>query len=194
MEHQVHSLIKEKHPEKDIFNAIRSSLHGKAGSIVVRLGTEASITDILKKMDRVFGEVDTEAELLAALYSTRQGPTESVSDWGCRLETLFDAAKRQTTIPGNPDEVLRSVFWAGLRQELKDVSAYYFDTIRTFDELRTALRRIEKQHMKPSTEKIKSATCKSAQDIVQELCESRGGRPGLSVLTRLLVSVDVKLY
>ena len=30
--------------------------------------------------------------------------------------------------------------------------------------------------------------------IVQELCESRGGRPGLSVLTSLLVSVGVKLY
>jgi len=30
------------------------------------------------------------------------------------------------------------------------------------------------------------------RDIVQELCESRGGRPGLSVLTSLLVSVDVK--
>ena len=30
--------------------------------------------------------------------------------------------------------------------------------------------------------------------IVQELCESRGGRPGLSVLTSVLVSVDVKLY
>ena len=29
---------------------------------------------------------------------------------------------------------------------------------------------------------------------VQELCESRGGRSGLSVLTSLLVSVDVKLY
>ena len=29
--------------------------------------------------------------------------------------------------------------------------------------------------------------------IVQELCESRGDRPGLSVLTSLLVSVDVKL-
>ena len=29
--------------------------------------------------------------------------------------------------------------------------------------------------------------------IVQELCESRGGRPGLSVLTSLLVSVDVDL-
>ena len=30
--------------------------------------------------------------------------------------------------------------------------------------------------------------------IVQELCESRGGRPGLPVLTSLLVSVDVKNY
>ena len=30
--------------------------------------------------------------------------------------------------------------------------------------------------------------------IVQELCESRDGRSGLSVLTNLLVSVDVKNY
>ena len=30
--------------------------------------------------------------------------------------------------------------------------------------------------------------------VVQELCESRGGRPGLSVRMSLLVSVDIKLY
>ena len=34
----------------------------------------------------------------------------------------------------------------------------------------------------------------TSQIIVQELCESRCGRPGLSVLTSLMVSVDVKLY
>ena len=34
----------------------------------------------------------------------------------------------------------------------------------------------------------------SQNNIVQELCESRGGRAGLSVLTSLLVSVDVKIY
>ena len=39
---------------------------------------------------------------------------------------------------------------------------------------------------------VRSALCKVL--IVQELCESRGGRPGLSVLTSLLVSVDVKIY
>ena len=30
--------------------------------------------------------------------------------------------------------------------------------------------------------------------VVRELCESRGGRPGLCILTCLLVSVDVKQY
>ena len=38
------------------------------------------------------------------------------------------------------------------------------------------------------------ATNNLIQFIVQELCESRGGRPGLAVLTNLMVSVDVKLY
>ena len=40
----------------------------------------------------------------------------------------------------------------------------------------------------------KNKLCVCVCDIVQELCESRGGRPGLSVLTSLLVSVDVKVY
>ena len=35
---------------------------------------------------------------------------------------------------------------------------------------------------------------RSPHIIVQELCESRGGRPRLFVLTSLLVSVDVKSY
>ena len=41
---------------------------------------------------------------------------------------------------------------------------------------------------------LKGAQVHAVQYIVQELCDSRGGRPGLSVLTSLLASVDVKLY
>ena len=41
---------------------------------------------------------------------------------------------------------------------------------------------------------IKSVVYASNLHIVQELCENRGGRPGLAVLTSLMVSVDVKLY
>ena len=42
--------------------------------------------------------------------------------------------------------------------------------------------------------RYKSSILTTPLKIVQELCESRGGRPGLSVLTSLLVSVDVKIY
>ena len=45
-----------------------------------------------------------------------------------------------------------------------------------------------------AAEQIKPDCCRTPAAIVQELCESRGGRPGLSVLTNLLVSVDVKIY
>ena len=43
-------------------------------------------------------------------------------------------------------------------------------------------------------EDIKAQGFQISHVIVQELCVSRGGRPGLSVLTSLLVSVDVKNY
>ena len=45
-----------------------------------------------------------------------------------------------------------------------------------------------------SSESTKLRSSHFLELIVQELCESRGGRPGLSVQTSLLVSVDVKNY
>ena len=47
---------------------------------------------------------------------------------------------------------------------------------------------------KPTTREYIVGRRGQEKDSVQELCESRGGRPGLAVLTSLLVSVDVKLY
>ena len=56
--------------------------------------------------------------------------------------------------------------------------------------------RQERSNLLDSGEKryIKALNINIYAFIFQELCESRGGRPGLSVLTSLLVSVDVKLY
>ena len=52
-----------------------------------------------------------------------------------------------------------------------------------------------KHHVYLVTQRVyKRATACHCYCIVQELCESRGGRLELSVLTSLLVSVDVKNY
>ena len=42
--------------------------------------------------------------------------------------------------------------------------------------------------------KVLKLVRRARHDIVQELSESRGGRPELSVLMSLLVSMDVKNY
>ncbi|XP_076470832.1 uncharacterized protein LOC143300787 [Babylonia areolata] len=144
--HQLSSLISNRYPEKEVSNAIRSSLHGQAGRVLIRMGTDASVSDIIKKMDSIYGTVDTESDLLATFYGARQGPGESVADWSCRLEEILDQVKKQAPLPSSPNEMLRTMLWTGLRCELKDISMYIYDRIKDFDELRTALRRLEKQH------------------------------------------------
>ncbi|XP_070198734.1 paraneoplastic antigen Ma3-like [Littorina saxatilis] len=163
--HQLTCLQRENHSDKDMFDAVRSSLQGKAAHILVRLGPGASISDILNKMDSVYGEIETESDVLAEFYGAHQEKNETVADWGCRLEQLLDVAKRQAYVPGNPDEALRNKFWTGLRQELKDVSAYQYDTSTSFDQLRITLRRIEKQHLACQTpsKSPKPTPCKSTQ-------------------------------
>ena len=44
------------------------------------------------------------------------------------------------------------------------------------------------------TGRAHSCNTSSSENIVQEPCESRGDRPGLSILTGLLAAVDVKIY
>ena len=55
-------------------------------------------------------------------------------------------------------------------------------------------REANTRHLSSASVQMLSISFAGLTVIVQELCESRGGRPGLSVLTSLLVSVDVKIY
>lgn len=157
--HQLLCLMRENHRPADVADAIRSSLQGKAAQLLVNLGAEASIDETLRKLDSVFGVVEEKANVLASFYSARQGAVESVADWSCRVEGLFARVRRLTDGGGATDEALRQMFWTGLHQELKDASSYYFDHIKSFDELRREIRRIETQHPKVATK----PSCKSAQ-------------------------------
>ena len=164
--HQLRSLIANNHLASDIADAIRSSLHGKAGDIVANLGTDASVDDIIRKMDSMYGEVDEEEDLLHVFYGARQEPNESVADWGYRLETTIALLKNQGPLPRPENQMLRNRLWKGLRKDLQDLSGYKYDQVDDFDELRIVLRRIEKQQQDRSAapeKKPRSTTAKSAQ-------------------------------
>lgn len=151
--YEVKCLLQEKtHKPETVAQAIRHSLRGEANSIVRRLGIGATVDEILYKFNSVYGEVDTKEHLLAKFYSAKQGEDEDVTKWSCRLEDILSSAvDRKMVDPKNVNEMLRNMFWQGLKPTLKDVSGYKFEKITDFDQLRVELRKIEQDHLHPES-------------------------------------------
>lgn len=146
--YEVRCLLEDKaHSEDVIRQAIRNSVRGEAGRIVMRLGSKASIQDILNKLQGVYGEVELSENLLSEFYSAQQKPGEDVAAWSCRLEDILGKAQERGQLdPSGVNEMLRTKFWTGLSQDLKDSSRHKFDTIKDFDQLRISIRSIEHEH------------------------------------------------
>lgn len=173
--YEVSCLLMSDQPKDQIMNAIRRSLRGEAARVMMRLGPEVTVDSFLHKMDSVFGTVEEKEALLAEFYSAQQKDSESTAIWGCRLEDLLSKAAQYTTLSAeDSDHMLREMFWKGLRPELKDISGHRFDSTKTFDELRVALRKIEKefnerrQIVKPVHAIVKDANKQLSTDV-QEL-------------------------
>lgn len=167
------------HSEAVICESVRRSVKGKAAHILKRLGTSATVDQILKKFEDVFGEVDAGETLLAEFYATRQGKQEDVTAWGCRLEDILEhVQERRKFSTSEANEMLRSKFWNGLQQRLKDSSRHKYDSTSEFDQLRKEIRVIEKEHKiaddmekssKPSKAQTHMAAVTSDGTTMQEL-------------------------
>ena len=83
------------------------------------------------------------------------------------------------------------------REDARDRKSKYRDMNKQLDDPATqrlllVLIWLDEKKATPTTVQVQPPTTNIT--LVQELCESRGGRPGLSVLTSLPASVDVKIY
>jgi hypothetical protein len=89
---------------------MRRSLKGSASRVLMRLGPNASVEEILYKLDSVYGIVEEKETLLANFYSARQKENEDVSTWACRLEDLLGKTLIQGQInPDDENDMLRNV-------------------------------------------------------------------------------------
>ncbi|VDI62944.1 Hypothetical predicted protein, partial [Mytilus galloprovincialis] len=169
--YEVQCLIKTGHTHETITMAIRRSLRGDASKVPMRLGPEATIDDIIDKMDSIYGSVDQPEALLGQFYTARQQDDEDVATWACRLEEILSKAKnRKNVTEENINDMLTSKFFDGLRPEMKNIVRYKKDTITDFHSLLKATREIENQHnLKPSLKKKPptQATSKSTTTTVE---------------------------
>ncbi|XP_041369945.1 paraneoplastic antigen Ma3-like [Gigantopelta aegis] len=137
----------KKHSHEVITQAVKRSLKGDAAKVAMRLGSDASLSQLVHKLQSIYGSVDEGEALLGEFYSARQQDGEDVSSWGCRVEDLFYKAFKSNADQMNANHMLRTRFWGGLQQWIKDCSGHIFDKIQDFDRLRVELRRVEQNHM-----------------------------------------------
>jgi hypothetical protein len=127
-----------------ILQAARLSLRGEASRVAVRLGTDATVQQLLDKMKHLYGTVDAGEDLLARFYSASQKDDESVLQWSGRLEDLLQEALQAGKIKGtDSSEILKNKFWNGLKHPLHEISGYKFDQNLTYEEFLVEVRKIE---------------------------------------------------
>ena len=130
-----------------LLHGVRKSLRGEPSKLCMHLGETASVETILRKLESVYGIVESGTTLLQQFYNAKQENDESVALFGCRLEEIVNkATNRGAVAQDQANEMLKSKLWTGLKDErVKNAARYKYERISDFDTLRAELRAIEQE-------------------------------------------------
>ena len=146
--YEVKCIIREgNHRTSVVLQAIRNSLRGKARSLLVTLPDNITPTQMIDKLDGVYGNVSDHEALMENFYKQRQEEGESLADFGMRLESVIQIPYERKKISSTArNEMLCSKFFTGIRDPmLQNAVRYKYDTIKDFDTLRKEIRAVEQQ-------------------------------------------------
>ncbi|KAK3751659.1 hypothetical protein QZH41_017450 [Actinostola sp. cb2023] len=145
---EVKCIMREKACHKDfLLQGVRKSLRGEACKLCMHLEEDASVETIVRKLEGVYGIVESGTTLLQQFYNAREENDESVAAYGCRLEEIVNRAiNRGAVAKEQADEMLRSKLWTGLKDErIRNATRYKYEIIPDFDTLRAELRAMEQE-------------------------------------------------
>ena len=130
-----------------ILQVVRGSLRGTARIMVIPLGQNASLDEILAKLDVMFADAASQEDLIAEFFNSNQKPSESVTAFACRLETLLQSIISKGQLPClAKNDLLRHKFWTGLQSEsLKLNTRHKYDSVMDYNLLLKEVRKVEKE-------------------------------------------------
>ena len=134
-------------PEHVLLLSIRTSLRGAARDLLVPLGENATVNQVLDKLDGFYGNVSSAETIIQSFYNDFQKESESVAAFGSRLEQTLSRAIRYGHMElAAKDSMLRSKFWTGLKsQQLRNSTRYLYDTHKDFQSLLREIRKVEQE-------------------------------------------------
>lgn len=157
------------------------------------MDSTATPSDILSKLDGIYGIVSSRQNLLQQFYLETQHEDESVADYSIRIENLL----RRATVSAQLHESVRhemlcSKLWNGLRDPLlKNSSRYKFDVTKDFNILRREIREIEQDLI---TSRHTAEDTKQLQHNVLQNAYSCSTDKKIDNLVEQVKALKLKLY
>ena len=165
--------------------AIKRSIKGQAQEIALHMGETATVADILKRFEMMFGDVNPPHVLLAQFYAAEQHPGESVTDWYARIEDIASKIiRKDSTVisPNNYDVIVNTQFWTKMQDDrIKSALRHKFDMLSGSPQFIIEARKIESE-CKMETVRVQQAHIEVSPTIQE----------GLDSLLSRLVSLEDK--
>ena len=84
------------YPNALILQAVKRSLKGKSREILLKVDSTATISNILSKLEGIYGIVSSRQNLLQQFYLEAQHEDEFVADYSIRIDNLLRRATVST--------------------------------------------------------------------------------------------------
>ena len=146
------------------------SLRGRAADVLLAMGSDVSVEQVLAKFDVRFGDVQPSDKALQNFFTARQLPSKSVSVWGCRLEDLLSHVNDPDGVAA-ARSMLRSRYWSGLySDQIRNALRHHFDEGADFE---TLLRQARMAEQEPGSNMAQSLSVQN-QDKLDTIMQQLG--------------------
>ena len=108
------------------------SLHCTAADLVQYLDLQALASEIINKLELVYGTIASFSVLMQNLYKLQQGRTEKVTLYVTQLEGALNVVQEEYLTMLSANEVqqhLRDRLFNGLHKQLRDLMHYLYDDV-----------------------------------------------------------------
>ena len=148
----------QSHTEVNLREGIVWSLCRAVADLVQYLSPQTLVTEIINKLELMYGTVASFDILMQNIYTLQQGKTEKVTLYVTLLEEALNVVQQEYLTILSTNEVqqhLRDRLFHGLHKQLRDSMCYLYDDARiTYPQPVTAAQKAESEHEDHSGESI----------------------------------------
>ena len=189
---EVYSLVDNSvfSPEQ-ILHGIRKAVKGEVAEILRRLGTAATIQEIMTHLESTYWNIETRETIMKRFYNCCQQPTETITTYATRLEEYFDKAVLLGVLKKTDLEILKGVLYQGLRKDLKHLATYKCDTISDYNRFKVELRKLEADmKIEHDIEKRKPCRPVVSEPVVKDRPEKGNNTEVMDILKKITERMD----